>query len=285
MKAEDHILISGLLDGELTPEQTAALQKRMASDVDLAKGHARVAALKLRLARLPGADVSPVFMQRIDAVVKPAPVAQTTSGNWRQLAVLRRNLVASRLQVRLAARQFDSAVDQANAPAAVGGAGGGQGGVQGNLLVQALNSIISAQNTLISNWVSYEQNRLGIYRDMGMMEIGPDGIWNDPAYRGTSDRDTPEGLPDPQTSPSSGLNDDPQEIVPHLDSAPDLGMSRPVWSGPGGDGPAEGLVQTAHGNGEARLFRADDEGRGEEAVPDQSVSAGNAGQLGELDAD
>ncbi len=222
---------------------------------------------------------------RRDYMAAEDTIKQRVRGNWRQLAVLRRNLEASRLQVRLAARQFDSAVDQANAPAAVGGAGGGQGGVQGNLLVQALNSIISAQNTLISNWVSYEQNRLGIYRDMGMMEIGPDGIWNDPAYRGTSDRDTPEGLPDPQTSPSSGLNDDPQEIVPHLDSAPDLGMSRPVWSGPGGDGPAEGLVQTAHGNGEARLFRADDEGRGEEAVPDQSVSAGNAGQLGELDAD
>ena len=118
MKAEDHILISGLLDGELTPEQSAALQKRLAGDVNLAKADARVAALKLRIARLPGAEVSPDFMQRIDAVVKPAPIAESTSGNWRQLAalLLLTALLSSSLTWSLTGR--NAGFDEADAVAA-----------------------------------------------------------------------------------------------------------------------------------------------------------------------
>jgi hypothetical protein len=154
-------------------------------------------------------------------------VKQGVRRNWRQLSVLRRNLETSRLQLRLAARQYDSAVDQSNAPAQVGGGGGSQGGVQGNLLIQALNSIVSAQNAVIQNWITYEQNRLGIYRDMGMMEIGPDGIWNDPQYRGTSDQYTPEELPGRQILPDGGADDGTKEAIPNLVDPPGLGRVEP----------------------------------------------------------
>lgn len=185
---------------------------------------------------------------RRDYMALEDTVKQGVRRNWRQLSVLKRNLETSRLQLRLAARQYDSAVDQANAPTQVGSGGGGaQSGLQGNNLIQALNSIVSAQNALIQNWITYEQNRLGIYRDMGMMEIGPDGIWNDPQYRGTSDRETQEGLPDRQILPDGGPDDGSEEIIPNLDNPPRAGLSRPLRGRDGGDGDAEALALTADG--------------------------------------
>ncbi len=172
-------------------------------------------------------------------------VKQGVRRNWRLLSVLKRNLETSRLQLRLAARQYDSAVDQANAPAPiVAGAGGGssQGGVQGNLLIQALNSIVSAQNALIQNWITYEQNRLGIYRDMGMMEIGPDGIWNDPQYRGSQDRETPEGWPGRHNLPDDGPDDGTEQIIPNLDQPPGVGGLEPVRGRLGGEAAADEVV-------------------------------------------
>ncbi len=186
---------------------------------------------------------------RRDYMALEDTVKQGVRRNWRQLSVLKRNLETSRLQLRLAARQYDSAVDQSNAPAATtGGSGSGQSGLQGNNLIQALNSIVSAQNALIQNWITYEQNRLGIYRDMGMMEIGPDGIWNDPQYRGTFDRETQEGLPGRQTLPDGGPDDGSEEIIPDLDNPPRAGIYRPGRSGNGRDGEAEGIVLADEGD-------------------------------------
>ncbi len=155
---------------------------------------------------------------RRDYMALEDQVKQQVRRNWRQLSVLKRNLETSRLQLRLAARQYESAVDESTAPTQTGTGGGTRTGVQGTNLIQALNSVVSAQNSLIQNWITYEQNRLGIYRDMGMMEIGADGIWNDPQYRGSSDRDTPEGLPDRQSPPIDGPEHGPQKAIPDLDN-------------------------------------------------------------------
>ncbi|MBT5019694.1 MAG: TolC family protein [Planctomicrobium sp.] len=104
--------------------------------------------------------------------------------SWRQLNVLKQNLETSRLAVRIAALQYESAVDEGNAPVDPRQVSNNRAsGNQGQNLTRALNSILSAQNQLIQNYVSYERNRLNIYRDMGIMEIGPDGIWNDTVYR------------------------------------------------------------------------------------------------------
>ncbi len=176
--------------------------------------------------------------------------------NWRQLSVLKRNVDTSRLALRLAAKQYESAVDESTAPAPVGGGSGSRsGGLQGTNLTNALNSIISAQNSLIGFWVAYEQNRLGIYRDMGMMEIGPDGIWNDPVYRGSLDQDTQEGLPARQTLPDGGPDDGQPEAIPTPLDADGLGARRDRRSRDGGSGEAAGVVFAADGEFEGGLLR------------------------------
>lgn len=110
---------------------------------------------------------------------------------WRQLNVLRQNLETARLAVRIAALQYESAVGEGNAPVdprQVLNNSNRASGNQGQNLTRALSSILTAQNQLIQFYVSYERNRLNIYRDMGIMEIGPDGVWNDEVYRNLDNR-------------------------------------------------------------------------------------------------
>ncbi|MCA9022457.1 MAG: TolC family protein, partial [Planctomycetaceae bacterium] len=115
--------------------------------------------------------------------------------SWRQLNVLRQNFETSRVQIRLAALQYDSAVEATSDPAQAGRN-------QGLNLLNALSSILDAQNSLISNWVNYEQNRLNIYRDMGIMEIDENGIWKDDFYQHRAGRIRPTNehrQPPPET--------------------------------------------------------------------------------------
>ncbi len=104
--------------------------------------------------------------------------------SWRELSVLRQNFETSRVQIRLAALQYDNAVESALDPSKAGGN-------QGLNLLNALSTVLRAQNSLISNWVNYEQNRLNIYRDMGIMEIDENGIWKDDFYQHRAGRIRP----------------------------------------------------------------------------------------------
>lgn len=166
------------------------------------------------------------YMQQEDIVKRDV------RSQWRQLIIFRKNLETSRRAVRIAALQYDSAVNESAAPTGnvnQGGGGGGRG-LTGQNLLSALRSILDAQNQLIQNWISYEQNRLNIYRDMDIMVVGPDGVWNDPFYR-DQDYDQneaqgdvePDGFPDGQFHP--------------LD--PDSGGS----GGLGGDGLGDGTAR------------------------------------------
>jgi outer membrane protein TolC len=50
-------------------------------------------------------------------------------------------------------------------------------------LIQALQSLLTARNALILNWVSYETARMSLYRDFDLMDIDANGMWtneNDP---------------------------------------------------------------------------------------------------------
>ncbi|MFK7776941.1 MAG: hypothetical protein QM501_02305, partial [Gimesia sp.] len=96
--------------------------------------------------------------------------------SWRLLTVLRQNFETSRVQIRLAALQYDNAVESASGPSK-------GGGNEGFNLLNALGTVLTAQNGLINNWINYERNRLNIYRDMGIMEIDANGIWNDNFYQ------------------------------------------------------------------------------------------------------
>ncbi len=104
-------------------------------------------------------------------------IKQTIRSSWRQLGVQEYRLRVDRVTVRNAALQYDNASLQAQ--------GGQQIGGQGNALslLNALNSVLTAQNGLIQDWVVYETNRLNIFRDMGIMDIDARGVWTDRFYQ------------------------------------------------------------------------------------------------------
>lgn len=100
---------------------------------------------------------------------------------WRTIDVSRRNFLTARLNVRSAARQLDQTIDAINAPPDP--QGGRRNTNNGLNLLNALNSVLNAQNELIGIWIDFEQARLNIYRDMGIMNIDEDGVWTDPFYQ------------------------------------------------------------------------------------------------------
>ena len=97
---------------------------------------------------------------------------------WRQLNLLRENFETTKLATRIAARQYDQAVEEANAPQ-TGGGGGRNVGLQ---LQRALGDVLDSQNDLVRIFLDYEESRLQLYRDMGTMEVLENGVWNDPFY-------------------------------------------------------------------------------------------------------
>ncbi|NNJ27244.1 hypothetical protein LzC2_33450 [Planctomycetes bacterium LzC2] len=92
---------------------------------------------------------------------------------WRQIAVLKQNFETTRQAVRIAAVQFDNAVESQYGP--------GGGGSQFDLL-QALGNLLDSSNDLISTYVDYESARVAVHRDMGLMIVGPEGLWRDEFY-------------------------------------------------------------------------------------------------------
>lgn len=112
--------------------------------------------------------------------------------SWRQLQVLNENFEVARQALRLAATQLDLAVEEATAPPKPGQPVQRSNGQQGLNLLNALNSLLEAQNDLIGIWVDYERSRINIYRDMGIMEIDPRGVWNDEFYQQSTPSNPPE---------------------------------------------------------------------------------------------
>lgn len=105
---------------------------------------------------------------------------------WRQLQVLRQNFETARQNLRIASVQLDSSIENFNQPASVARTGGSASGQQGLNLLNALQSVLNAQNELIRIWVQYEQNRINIHRDMDIMQIDERGLWLDPVYQNLS---------------------------------------------------------------------------------------------------
>ena len=122
--------------------------------------------------------------------------------SWRQLYMNRQNFETSRKNLRQAALQFDINVANNLNPKQQGAQAAGQagstnlGGQTGLNLIQALNSLLNAQNNLILNWASYERNRINIYRDMDIMEVDERGLWRDPVYQNLGGR-VPSSLNEP----------------------------------------------------------------------------------------
>lgn len=177
-------------------------------------------------------------------------VKQQIRRDWRQLQVLRENLETSKQAIRFAAAQYDLAVDEALRPKAPGQAATRGTGLQGNNLLGALNSILQAQNSLIANWVDYERNRLNIHRDMGIMDLGEDGVWNDPFYRDArifkNESEPAELLPDLDPVGATSLVD-PLPVGDWLDRSGSLRDVRPA----GLEGDARFEVERALGESRA----------------------------------
>lgn len=100
-------------------------------------------------------------------------VKQQIRSSWRQLMVSEQQLEIDRQTVRNAALQYDNAALLAT----------GAGQENSFNLLNALDSVLQAQNSLVSDWITYETNRLNIFRDMGIMEIDSTGIWEDEFYQ------------------------------------------------------------------------------------------------------
>lgn len=110
--------------------------------------------------------------------------------DWRQLSVARLNFETTRKNLRQAALQLDIVVENAKSPSTQQQVGrGGTTASNGNTglnLLNALNSVLQAQNDLVQTWVDYERNRINIHRDMDIMVIDERGLWVDPVYQGLS---------------------------------------------------------------------------------------------------
>lgn len=191
-------------------------------------------------------------------------VKQQIRQAWRQMYVLRRNLETSRRAVRIASLEFDSAVSEGRAPVEQARAGG----LQGQNLLRALDGILRAQNELIQNWINYERNRLNIYRDMDIMEVGPDGLWDDPFYR------------------KQAHDDETDDEIREFD-----GLDTADHRSPGGGGLGRDLLQTGLASPvvgeqfERESGEPDRRSGGAWTVSRESLRAGTPGQPAERDAD
>ncbi len=145
--------------------------------------------------------------------------------SWRELQVAEQRLEIDRRQIRQSALQYDNAAQATSNPDQRAG-GGDQGALN---ILRALTDLLRAQNGLIGDWINYETNRLNIYRDMGIMEINPRGIWTDEFYlqsqnpsadaglNGNGDNaDLPPTLPDAPPTPSEDASDENANEAPDL---------------------------------------------------------------------
>ena len=138
--------------------------------------------------------------QRRSYMLSEDTIAQNIRQNWRQLQVQEYRLEIDRRAVRTAALQYDSASSLATTV-----------GQQGALnITTALNALLGAQNSLARDWVSYETNRLNIFVNMGIMQIDPRGVWDDPFYLQMNDLQDEESV-SPAVTPGVVLpNSQPQ---------------------------------------------------------------------------
>jgi len=109
---------------------------------------------------------------------------------WRTMQVLKQNFRTAKANLRAAVAQYDIAVEQSSAPTGAGAGaagggfgGGGGGGAQGLNILNALNSLLQAQNNLIQIWIQFETNRLNIHNFMGILELDEQGFWVDEFYQ------------------------------------------------------------------------------------------------------
>jgi hypothetical protein len=90
-------------------------------------------------------------------------------------------------------------------------------------VVSALADLQTAQNDFLSVWLNYEAQRLNLDRDLGTMNLDPEGNWIDPGPIGAE-----FGLPHPQDLPETSEFILEPSLSPHLLPAVEDQETRPL---------------------------------------------------------
>jgi hypothetical protein len=97
-------------------------------------------------------------------------IVQQIRLDMRNLVLWQRTFEVNREQILSAATQLESAEEEVRFPTDVNSS-------PTLSLLNALSSVLTARNSLISTWVSYETYRLSLYRDFDLMDIDANGVW------------------------------------------------------------------------------------------------------------
>ena len=82
---EDRGALNALIDGELSSSQAAALEARIAAEPSLAAARDEIRATRATLQKLPRPEVSPRFLEAIDALAGPAAPSPVAPASRRTL--------------------------------------------------------------------------------------------------------------------------------------------------------------------------------------------------------
>ncbi len=145
-------------------------------------------------------------------------IVQTIRLDMRNLNLARRQFEINREQLLIAARQLDQVEYSSRTNT---DANSGAGGSAGLNLTNALQSLLNAKNSLISNWIGYESQRIDLFNDLDIMNVDANGVW-------TNDTNVPSfnGQPVPSTPDPVGAHD--ERILPGPATRPD-----PIGAGTG----------------------------------------------------
>jgi hypothetical protein len=84
-----------------------------------------------------------------------------------------------------------------------------------------LNNLLSARNGLITNWVSYETQRIDLFADLDIMNIDAQGVWTNDSRVPTFNGGPVPSCPDP-------LRSGPERLYPGPATRPDpIGAGAP----------------------------------------------------------
>ena len=198
--------------------------------------------------------------------------------SWRQLRFNQQNFELNRKNLRQAALQYDiNVANNLNPKLQVAGQAGttNLGQQEGLNLITALGALLTAQNNLIQYWVSYERNRINIYRDMDIMQIDERGIWIDPLYQNLGGNDSSSY----QNGPANDIPPEPAEAKSRSKRSIHPGIVRIGAFAPAGETKPElesrAAARGTGGRGRARL--APDEIR---LVTDRGVDDADSGSDG-----
>jgi hypothetical protein len=176
----------------------------------------------------------------------------------RQLAQLEENMEIQRRAVEIAVRRVDKTREDLNRPPAPVEPGmpvEALGPTVGTNLIFALNDLTGAQNNLMSVVLSYFENRMLLYRDLGILELDDCGMWIDRTLE-EAVRISEEQCPIPPNVPvdwleeagvdpsdlQGGAGGQPEEVAP-VGEMPDAEPIKPIEM-PGVRGAGGGALPT-----------------------------------------